>query len=223
MNLFSPYTLPEVLIFLLKGLRMTLFIAGISIGLSFVFGAILGIGRQMGKGIFHKICALYIECVRNMPLLLYILAFRFTMPTYIGNYKIQNKPVASAILAMTVFTSAMVAEIIRGGLNSIPKGQWEAAASQGFTRSQTLIHIILPQAVRNILVPMVGQFVTCIKDTSFCAVVGIGELMMNTTIIMGKFKFADQVIVLYAITAFIYYLINILLMHISQRLFKKPC
>jgi putative glutamine transport system permease protein len=119
---------------------------------------------------------------------------------------------------MTVFTSAMVAEILRGGLNSIPKGQWEAATSQGFGFAQTMIHIILPQALKKILVPMMGQFVTCLKDTSFCQVVGISELMMNATIVMGKFKYSSQVIVLYLLVALIYYLVNISVLALSKRI-----
>ncbi|WP_245523803.1 ABC transporter permease subunit [Sphaerochaeta globosa] len=79
--------------------------------------------------------------------------------------------------------------------------QWEAAASQGFSRYKTLRYIIFPQALRKILVPMLGQFVTCLKDTSFLQVVGISELMMNATISMGKFKYSYQVILLYTLVA----------------------
>ena len=217
-DFFSPYNWFEVFVFLMKGLGMTLLIASVSILLSFVFGAILGIARFSHKGLGSKLASLYVDTVRNIPLLLFILSFRFLMPSYALGFKIPFKPVVSAILAMTVFTSAMVAEIIRGGLNAIPKGQWEAAASQGFTSYKTMVHIILPQAVKKILVPMMGQFVTCIKDTSFCQVVGISELMMNATIIMGKFKYARQVIVLYALVALMYYLMNLAVLSASKRI-----
>ncbi len=140
--------------------------------------------------------------MRKIPLLLFILSFRLLLPSVILGIRIPDKAVFSGIVAMTVFTSAMVAEILRVGLNGIPQGQWEAAASQGFSRYKTLRYIILPQALRKILVPMLGQLVTCLKDTSFLQVVGISELMMNT-IIMGKFKYSYQVIVLYALTALI--------------------
>lgn len=140
--------------------------------------------------------------MRKIPLLLFILSFRLLLPSVILGIRIPDKAVFSGIVAMTVFTSAMVAEILRVGLNGIPQGQWEAAASQGFSRYKTLRSIILPQALRKILVLMLGQLVTCLKDTSFLQVVGISELMMNTTI-MGKFKYSYQVIVLYALTALI--------------------
>ncbi len=208
-DFFSPYTFSEVLIFLLKGLGMTLFIAIISILLSFLFGSILGIARFSGKRITGRLAAIYVDTVRNIPLLLFILSFRLLMPSTILGFRLHNKAVFSGIAAMTIFTSAMVAEILRGGLNGIHKGQWEAASSQGFTPFQTMRYIILPQALRKIFVPMLGQFVTCLKDTSFLQVVGISELMMNATIIMGKFKFSYQVIILYVVVALLYYFANL--------------
>jgi putative glutamine transport system permease protein len=217
-DFFTPFTTAEILVFLVKGLGMTMLIAVVSIVLSFVFGSLLGIARFTSKGLVGKLAAIYIDTIRNIPLLLFILSFRLILPTYVFGMKIAFKPVVSAILAMTVFTSAMVAEIIRGGLNSIPKGQWEAATSQGFSFPQTMVHIIMPQAVKKILVPMMGQFVTCLKDTSFCQVVGISELMTNATVIMGKFRYANQVIVLYILVALIYYLVNISILALSRRL-----
>jgi putative glutamine transport system permease protein len=216
-DFFTPFSTVEVLIFLAKGLGMTLLIAFVSIVLSFFFGSLLGIARFSSKKLIGKLAAIYIDSVRNIPLLLFILSFRLILPSYVFGMKIAFKPVVSAIFAMTIFTSAMVAEILRGGLNSIPKGQWEAAASQGFSFTQTMIHIILPQAIKKILVPMMGQFVTCLKDTSFCQVVGISELMMNATIIMGKFKYSSQVIVLYLLVALIYYLVNISVLALSRK------
>lgn len=217
-DLFAPYSWLEVGVFLVKGLGMTLFIALTSIILSFIFGSLLGIARFSSKGLLGKLAGVYVDTVRNIPLLLFVLSFRLVMPSYILGLKIPFKPVVSAILAMTVFTSAMVAEILRGGLNSIPKGQWEVATSQGFAFPSIMIHIILPQALRKILVPMMGQFVTCIKDTSFCQVVGISELMMNATIIMGKFRYAYQVIFLYILVALVYYAVNIGLLSVSKRI-----
>ncbi|ADY12433.1 amino acid ABC transporter permease [Sphaerochaeta globosa] len=217
-ELFDPYSIPEVLVFLSKGLGMTLFIALISICLSFVFGSVLGIARYLGKGPAAKLAALYIDSVRNIPLLLFILSFRLLLPSVILGIRIPDKAVFSGIVAMTVFTSAMVAEILRGGLNGIPKGQWEAAASQGFSRYKTLRYIIFPQALRKILVPMLGQFVTCLKDTSFLQVVGISELMMNATIIMGKFKYSYQVILLYTLVALAYYGANSAVLTIAKRI-----
>jgi putative glutamine transport system permease protein len=218
MGFFAPYTFGQVLAFLLQGLGVTLIIALISIVLSFLFGSLLGILRFLGKGFWGKLAGAYIDIVRNIPVLLFIISFRLLLPTYIGSFKIPNKALVSAILAMTVFTSAMVAEIVRGGLNGVPHGQWEAARSQGFTLWQTLRYIILPQAVKHIFIPMMGQFVSCLKDTSLCQVLGVGELMLNATIIIGKYRYASQVILIYSLVAGIYCLVNVLLLKAARRI-----
>jgi putative glutamine transport system permease protein len=171
---FAAVFSPKILLFLGQGLLNTLYIAAVSIVLSLVFGTILGLMRHMKERLIHTVATVYIEIVRNIPLLLFIIAMRFMT---------KLPPLESGIAAMTVFTSAIVAEIVRGGLNSIGKGQWEAATSQGFSRIQTMWHVIIPQALRRIRSPLISQFVTTIKDTSFCAVVGTYELSFTSKIV----------------------------------------
>lgn len=197
------------MIFLLRGLGVTLVISLFTIFLSFIFGSILGIAKFVHHGFFSRFSILYIDCVRNIPLLLFIIGFRFTLPL---------PPLVSAITAMTVFTSAMIAEIVIGGLNSIPRGQWEAAYSQGFSFVTTMIYIVLPQAVKKILKPLTGQFVTVIKDTSFCQVIAVKELMYSSIIVMGKFVTGSQVIMMYALLAVIYYVVNTALLALSGKI-----
>jgi aspartate/glutamate/glutamine transport system permease protein len=208
----SSFLTAETSIFLLRGLGVTLIIAASSIVLSFIFGSVLGIARFTGVGFSSKIAAVYIDTVRNIPLLLFIIGLRFTLPL---------PPVISAIAAMTIFTSAMVAEIVRGGLNSISRGQWEAAYSQGFSFTGTLVHVVLPQAVRKIRKPLMGQFVTAIKDTSFCSVIAVKELMYSGTIIMGKYVKSSQVIALYGVIALVYFCVNMALLGFSRKMIKE--
>ncbi|MDU4857139.1 MAG: ABC transporter permease subunit, partial [Clostridioides difficile] len=116
------------ILFLFQGLKLTLIIAVISIFLSMIFGTILAVLRNYSKGIFGKLAAIYIEIFRNTPSLLWILSIRFLIPI---------KPMYSGILSFTLFTTAAIAEIVRGGMNSVNAGQYEASYSQGFSKIQT--------------------------------------------------------------------------------------
>lgn len=190
------------MLFLLQGLGTTLFIALTSIALSIVFGILLAVGKDGSNRIVSRLCSMYIELFRNIPNLLVILAMRFIVPM---------KAVNTGILSITLFTSAVIAEIVRGGLNSIKKGQYEAAYSQGFSKAGTLFHIVLPQAIRNMLPSLLSQFITVIKDTSFLWAVGIEELTGKGMIIMGRFANGAQVFLLFATLLGIYFCVNFLL------------
>jgi len=202
----------EIIRFLLEGLMTTLYIALMSILISTVLGTVIGVVKHSKHKFLSKIASVYIECIRNVPLLLFILAFRFMTSL---------EPKMAGIAAISVFTSAIMAEIIRGGMNSLPKGQWEAAKSQGFSHMKILRYIILPQAFRAIMPPMISQYITVIKDTSFVWAVGIEELTGRGMIIMGQYAKTPQVFTLFGMIALIYFMINYPLSVYARKKQKK--
>lgn len=208
----SVLTLTNIL-FLLQGFGLTLYISFISILLSMFFGTLLAIMRNSKNPIWKLIASIYIEFVRNVPNLLWI---------FIIFLVFQMKSVSAGITSFTIFTSAALAEIIRGGLNGVDKGQTEARLSQGFTYLQVFIIIIFPQAFRKMLPAIISQFVTVIKDTSLLySVIAIQEIFGKSQILMGRYFEAGQVFTLYAIITAVYFITNFIISSFSRKLSKR--
>lgn len=205
----------EHLLFLLDGLWVTLEVAIVAIIASFFLGAVLGVIRYTKLPVISFLAKIYIETIRNLPLLLIIFMGYFGLK----ELDIDLPITTSVIISMTVFTSALVAEIVRSGLNSVHPGLIEASRSQGFSYFQTLWYIILPLGLKRTIPPMVSQFVTVIKDTSLAVAISLPELTHNAQIIYNKEFNATIPILLFV--AFIYFFINYLLSQMSRVLEKR--
>lgn len=200
---------------MMVGLGNTILISVFTIVLSLIFGTILALLRHFCRGRLawvSWISGVYIEFFRCTPNILWILWIRFT---------VKGNPMVLAVLACTLFTTAVMAEIIRGGLNGIPKGQFESAASQGFSFMQTLFYIVLPQTFKSIVPALLSQMITVIKDTSFLRVVDIAEFMRNSSVVMGSLKTAAEIITLYGFIALCYFVICFALSCAVRRYQKK--
>lgn len=185
--------------FLLQGLGLTLTVSLAAILCSVVLGTVVAIARTSGKRLFSGIATVYIEIFKNTPLLLWIM---FTF------FVAQLPPLGAAILAFTLFTSASVAEIIRGGLAGVASGQYEAARSQGFSALQMYTVIILPQALRNMIPALLSQFVTTIKDTSFLwGAMALQELMGRGMILMNSYNSTADIFMIFGTMAAIYFVV----------------
>ncbi|WLR51226.1 amino acid ABC transporter permease [Bacillus tianshenii] len=166
----------KVLPFLWKGLGYTFFItiAGLLIG--FVLGAITGIGRLSQSKFVYGLASVYVEVVRGTPLLAQILFIYFGLPGVMG---ITIDKVTASIIAIAINAGAYIAEIVRGAVYSIDKGQMEAGRSIGLTKSQTMRYIIWPQAFKRMIPPLGNQFVISLKDTSLFSVIAVGEMLFQ--------------------------------------------
>lgn len=168
--------------FLLDGLTVTIEVSVISIIFSFIIGGLVGILRFADIPVFSKILGVVVDIIRNLPLLLIIFFTYFALPQ-IG---IKFDIFWSAVVALTIFESAMLSEIFRAGLNAVPKGQMEAGLSTGLTYVETMQSIILPQAIKSMIPALVSQLISLIKDTSLAVIISLPELTHNAKIIYGQ-------------------------------------
>lgn len=231
----------NVLIYVGKGILFTLIISVISVLLSILFGSVLAIVRNYCTKRFAKvfgvISTLYIEIFRNTPLLLWIfICVVFCPSPGIFNHKmfgltsVEAKLLWKAAVALILFESSIIAEIIRGGLNAVSKGQFEAAYSQGFGTFRTFVLIVLPQAFKSVVPTLLGQVISTIKDSSYLANVAVIELMSRVKTVLaaanrytgsGNIHTTD-VFVLFGFAALIYFVINFTLSCVVRGMQKKP-
>lgn len=156
---------------LMWGLWTTMWLSGLSSGLALFIGLITGLCRISKNFTLRGLAVIYVEFIRGTPLLVQIFIAYF----FIGTVFNLNRNVAG-VGALAIFAGAYVAEIVRAGIQSIPRGQMEAARSLGMNVFQAMIHIILPQALKRILPPLAGQFISLIKDSSLVSVIAITDL-----------------------------------------------
>jgi putative glutamine transport system permease protein len=217
-QIFADLFTPANVRYMLIGLRTTIMISLVTVMVSVFFGSILAICRNYERRFLGPLASVYIEIFRSTPLLLWILICIFMLP--FGNALIRGT------LGLTLYTSSVIAEIVRGGLNSIDKGQFEAARSQGFNFFQTLAFIVLPQCFMRIVPSLMSQIITTIKDTSFFAQFAIAEFFFNSKQLMGIIS-KDTVItsahifVLYCVIALVYFAVNFALSCIVRKLARS--
>ena len=156
---------------LAHGLWVTLWISALASVIGLVIGVVTGLCRVSQNLTLRQLSVTYIELIRGTPLLVQLFIFYFFLGTVLDVGRL-----ASGICALGIFAGAYVAEIIRAGIQSIPKGQMEAARSLGMNVAQAMIYIILPQAFKRTLPPLAGQFISLIKDSSLVSVIAITDL-----------------------------------------------
>lgn len=206
--------------FLLKGLIVTLKVAIISMILSMFCGTILGVVRYFHFTLLSRIVGVFIDVTRSIPLILYIIFVHFSISPYLYSHAnflkyagIDCLEMYSAVLAIVIFTSAYVAEIIRSGIESVEKEQLMAASALGLNSFQTIEYIVLPQAISRMRPALCAQFITLVKDTSLASAIGLIELTRASEIVYETSLHELEIL---SFTAILYILINFFI----QRIFS---
>lgn len=166
---------------LLSGVYTTIQLSLVSVVLAFVLGLIVAVMRMSRVRLIRWAAMAYLEFTRNTPLLVQIFFWYFgsykLLPTFVNDWLASMSfEFAAAVIALTIYTSAFIAEDIRSGIRSIPKEQMEAARSAGFSYLRSMQYIILPQAVRITIPPLINQFLNLVKNSSLAMTIGVAEL-----------------------------------------------
>ncbi len=187
--------------FLLDGVLQTLKVTLIAVALGCILGLCGGMGRLSKNRFAHALATCYVDFVRGTPLLVQLFIVYFGLPPLIQQFKVfleasfalgpfsstsHIPPFIAAVVACSINSGAYVSEIFRAGIQSIEKGQSEAALSLGMTQSQAMRHIILPQAFRRVVPPLGNEFIAMLKDTSLLSCIGYAELTRQGQLIIGS-------------------------------------
>lgn len=200
------------------GLLLTLVLAVFGIALSFPLGVILALGRQSKFPAFRVLSILYIEFIRGVPLITLLFMGQAMLQYFLPPGTPLIDRVVRALVAVVLFSAAYTAENIRGGLQSIPKGQYEAADALGLNGFHRTFYIILPQALRAVVPVLVGQFIGLFKDTSLVAIVGLFDLLGIARAILGNPDWLGNHQQIYLFIALIYWIFCYAMAYASRRL-----
>jgi len=207
----DPYL--AIMKFVPDGILVTFQVTIFSIVLALIIGLFTGLGRISKNPLINGIASLYVEVIRGIPLLVQLFYIYFALGRII-----QMPPMTSAVLAMAICYGAYMGEIFRAGIQAIPKGQAEAARSLGMTPSQSMYHVILPQAVKTILPPVGNEFVALLKDSSLVSILAVADLLRRGREFAAEsFAYFET----YTVVALVYLIITLFLSKLVSILEEK--
>ncbi len=194
------------------GLALSLILAILGIVGAIPLGLLFGVGRTNTLPVMRGLSTIYVELFRSLPFITVIFWFFIFVPYVLG----EGTQFWAVVAALALFTGAYVAEIVRAGIQALPRGQAEAARALGLSGTQTMRQVILPQAVRNMIPPLVGQFISLFKDTSLVSIIGLIELAGAGRITANRLVTATFEI--YLTVALLYFIFAYLLSVLARRL-----
>ncbi|MDI6874452.1 amino acid ABC transporter permease [Candidatus Solincola sp.] len=180
---FNARTFRKSMPYVIRGLSLTVRLALVSEVFILVVGLVIALARISRNPILRVLAIIYIDVIRGLPLLLQIFIVYYGL-AYLG-FKLD--PFVAGVAALTICYAAYEAEIFRAGIESIHKGQMEAARSLGMGYLQAMRYVVLPQAIRNVIPPLSNEFIALLKDTSLLSVIALAEVLRRGTEMMGKY------------------------------------
>ena len=199
----------------LSGLWGTLWISAVTVLLGLVLGMLVALMRMSRSKLLNAVSGVYIEVLRGTPILLQLYFFWIGLPK-LGPFELSDTQ--CIVVALAVNASAFISEIIRAGIAAVDKGQWEAARSIGLSETHVMTHVILPQAVKNILPALCNEFISTVKGTSLASVFFVGELMTSFKTVQSATFLALQSL---TIVGVIYFILNFVLSRLLKILERR--
>lgn len=213
--------LPVVETTLWGGLMLNLLLASVGIAASFPIGVLLALGRRSSLPVVKTFCTLFIELVRGVPLVSILFMASIMLPLFLPE-DVRIDRLVRALIGITLFSAAYVAENVRGGLQAIPLGQYDAAKAIGLNSTLTTLLIILPQALRLVIPAIVGQFISLFKDTTLVIIVGLIEILgIGRSIIAGNPEWVTAQSEVYIFIAAVFWIFTYSMSYSSRRLEKS--
>lgn len=187
------------------GLPVTLILATYGLAVAFPYGVLLALGRRSNLPLIKGLCVGFIELIRGVPLISLLIMASVMLPLFLPSGTTIDK-FLRALVAVTLFAGAYIAEVIRGGLQSLPKGQFEAADAMGLNYAQKTVLIILPQALRVVIPPLINTFIGFFKDTSLVLIIGIFDFLNTANQALVDPNWAGFPGEVYLFAAFVYFI-----------------
>ncbi|AGH81747.1 polar amino acid ABC transporter inner membrane protein [Psychromonas sp. CNPT3] len=202
------------------GLMLTLIVAAVGIIVSFPIGIVLALGRQSDLPILKFFCITFIEFIRGVPLITILFMASVILPLFFHD-GIDFDKLLRALIGITLFQSAYIAEVIRGGLQAIPKGQYEAAKSLGLSYWKGMLLIILPQALKISIPNLVGSFISLFKDTTLVLIIGLFDVLAMVTLTNSDSDWLGYEIEGYVFVTMIYWIFCFSMSQYSKHIEQK--
>jgi general L-amino acid transport system permease protein len=202
------------------GLPLTLLLSVFGLTAAYPLGVVLALGRQSRMPVVKTLCVVYIEMIRGVPLISLLFMSSVVFPLFLPEGVTVNK-ILRAQVAIILFTAAYIAEVVRGGLQGMSKGQYEAAESLGLNYVQTMRLIILPQALKIVIPPTVSILISAFKDTSLVVIIALYDVLKTTQSVLSDPKWMGYSAEAYIFLALIYFVCCFAMSSYSRQLEKE--